>query len=210
MIFTVTLPALNTLVQVGTRRAEESAFLARASMECRSKLAEVTVGAEAMETTDWVNFPDMANWSWKVTAVDGDVEGLMQVQVTVKFDPGNNPVQATLSQWVIDPAKRGSTQDRAILKSMDDQNAQPATPSDPETGTTGSGTTGTTGATTPGAGTTGSTGAGATAPSGTTGGGTSGAGATGGRSTGGATGGATGGGTGGGTTGGTTGKGGTK
>ena len=141
VIFALTLPALNTLVQVGTQRAEESAYLSRASMECRGKLAEVTVGAQPMETTDWTGFdqPDMVNWSWKLTANDGDVDGLKQVQVSVKFDPGANPTQVTLSQYIIDPAThRGSTLDRMILKAHDDANAQAATPSTDDSGTTGS------------------------------------------------------------------------
>lgn len=116
VIFTVTLPALNALVQIGTQRAVDSANLARASMECRSKLAEITVGAEDLNSTDWAPMPD-ANWSWKMNVTGGDVDGLKQVQVCVKFDNGAAPVQVTLSQFIIDPAMRGSTQDRALLSS---------------------------------------------------------------------------------------------
>lgn len=116
-IFTLTLPALVALVQIGARRAVESSQLARASMECRSKLAEVTVGAEALDGTDWTPLLD-ANWYWKLEVSGGAVDGLNQVQVSVKFDDGANPVRVTLSQMVIDPANRGSTQDRAILSSL--------------------------------------------------------------------------------------------
>ncbi len=222
VIFALTLPALNTLVTMGTQRAEESAYLSRASMECRSKLAEVTVGAAPMETTDWTPFtdmPDMTNWTWKLTANNGDVDGLKQVQVSVKFDPGTSPVQVTLSQYVIDPASRGSTLDRMILKNQDAANAQAATPSTDDSSTTATGTAATTGAATSGA--TGATGTTKTGTGATTGGATSGSGAagrsttgaaTGGATSSGATGGATGGATSSGTTGratsGTTGKGG--
>jgi Tfp pilus assembly protein PilV len=121
VIFTLTLPALHTLVQMGTRRAEQSAYLAKASLECRSKLAEIAVGAEAMESTGWTELVDAdgnaePNWFWKVNAVQGDVDTLMQVQVTVKFEPnGALAAQASLSQMLLDPMSRGSTQDRGLI-----------------------------------------------------------------------------------------------
>lgn len=114
VIFLLALPALNTLVQIGTRRAEETHFLAKASMECRSKLAEVTVGAEPLDPVEWSPLPD-ANWFWRLDVADGEVNGLKQVQVTVKFDPGTSPVQVTLSSMILDPVMRGSTQDRGLL-----------------------------------------------------------------------------------------------
>jgi len=122
VIFTLALPALNALMLVGSRLASESALMSRASIECRSKLAEITVGAESMSTTDWTPLPDPsnpanANWYWKANVVDGDVDGIKQVQVSVKYEiPGSNPeMRVSLSAMIMDPMDRGSTQDRGIL-----------------------------------------------------------------------------------------------
>lgn len=134
VVFTLTLPALVTLVQIGARRAEESAFLSRASLECRSKMAELAVGAEPLEATDWTPLPE-PNWFWKAEVGSGAIDGLTEIQVSVKFDPGSNPIRVTLAQIVIDPARRGSTQDRAILmsiaESLANSGSMPPTQSDP-------------------------------------------------------------------------------
>lgn len=114
VIFMVTLPALTSLIALGTDHAEQARFLAQASLECRSKLAEVTVGAEPFDSTDWVEMSDPF-FFWKMEASDGEVTGLKQVQVSVKYENGGTMVQASLSQYVLDPANRGSTQDRGLL-----------------------------------------------------------------------------------------------
>ena len=176
-IFTLTLPALVALVQIGARRAVESSQLARASMECRSKLAEVTVGAEALDGTDWTPLLD-ANWYWKLEVSGGAVDGLNQVQVSVKFDDGANPVRVTLSQMVIDPANRGSTQDRAILSSLANSagGSGSSSAADPAatTGSTGTTAAGATAAPTTGTGATAAPAAGATRGGGGSGTGTGG------------------------------------
>jgi hypothetical protein len=170
VIFTLTLPALNTLVVVATQRAEETAYLSVATMICRSVLAEAMVGAGALDTVDWTPSELDANYHWKMHASNIDVDNVKEVQVWVKYDVGSGPIiQVTLSQMIIEPDNRGSTQDRGLIDAaLAASGVLPQTGSSTEaaaSGATGAATSGTTGATT---GTTGATSSGAAAP--TTGG----------------------------------------
>jgi Tfp pilus assembly protein PilV len=153
VIFTLTLPALITLVQLGTLRANKAAFLSIASQECRSKLDEVMVGAEPLESVDWTPLTE-PNWFWKLQAVDGSIDNITEAQVSVKLDiPGSSgpEVLVTISQWIIDPSMRGSTQDRGLIDAAlgtTSSSSSSSTGTGTSTGTTGTGTTGT-GGTTP-------------------------------------------------------------
>lgn len=191
VIFTLTLPALNTLVIVGTQRAEETAYLSVATMLCRSILAEAMVGAGPMDTSDWSPSEMDPNYHWKMNAADTNVDNVRQVQVWVKYDVGMGPIiQVTLSQMMIEPDNRGSTQDRGLIDAaLAAAGVLPQTSSASTTTTPAASTGSTATGATSGAATTGSTGA-------ATGGATGGV-ATSGAATGGA-GGATGGGGGGG------------
>jgi type II secretion system protein I len=152
VIFTLTLPALHTLVQMGTRYAEQSAFVSLASMKCSSQLAEVMVGAESLDSSDWTPFPAPdTNWSWKVNASDSDVDNLLQVQVSVKYEvAGSNPIQVSLCRMMMDPANRGSTQDRGIIDAALAASGATSSSSSSSSSSTGAAATGSTGATTTG------------------------------------------------------------
>jgi len=166
VIFTLTLPALNALVVMGTQRAEETAYLSVATMLCRSVLAEAMVGARELDTVDWTPSDLDLNYHWKMQASDYDVDNVKQVQVWVKFDVGAGPiVQVTLSQLIIEPDNRGSTQDRGLIDAaLAASGVLPQTGSatSSSTASTGAATSGTTGSTSTGS--TGSTSSGATAP----------------------------------------------
>ena len=153
VIFTLTLPALNALVEMGSRFANDAGMLSLASMKCSSQLAEAMVGALPLESTDWTPM-DEPNWFWKLSASDTDVENVMQVQVSVKYEaPNTLPVQASLCRMVLDPDNRGSTIDRALIDAA--IVAAGGSTSSSSATTSGTGTTGTTGST--GAATTGGT-----------------------------------------------------
>jgi Tfp pilus assembly protein PilV len=115
-IFVMTLPALNALVLLGMQRAEETKIMTMASLQCRSKMAEIMCGAAPFSNSDWSALDD-PNWQWKADASGASgVAGLQTIQVSVKLDLGNGqPYQQTLIQMVLDPSSRGSTQDRYLL-----------------------------------------------------------------------------------------------
>lgn len=115
VIFLVAYPALNTLVQMGTFRAEEAQYVAQASLHCRSKLAELSVGAEPLEGTDWTPLGELPNWSWRAEVTPAELANLHAVQVWVKFETGGRPIETTMSRFLLDPSVRGSTQDRGLI-----------------------------------------------------------------------------------------------
>jgi hypothetical protein len=115
-IFVMTLPALNALVQYGTERAEETQVLALASLQCRSKMAEVQAGSVPMTSADWAPLDD-PNWYFRIDAGNASgITGMNTIQVWVKLDAGGRSFESTLIQMVLDPAQRGSTLDRAQLE----------------------------------------------------------------------------------------------
>ena len=129
VIFVVTLPALNALLQIGTERAEEAQIITLASLQCRSKLAEVAAGALPMESADWAPLED-PNWSWRIDASDASgVSGMKTIQVWVKLEVARRNYQTTLIQMVLDPAIRGSTQDRGLMDSSSMTNMSTTEPS---------------------------------------------------------------------------------
>ena len=144
-IFVMTLPALNALVLLGMQRAEETRILATASLMCRSKMAEIGSGSVPFASSDWSALDD-PNWQWKADAGNASgVAGMQTVQVSVKLDNGSGVnYEQTLVQMVLDPAQRGSTQDRYLLDPTASTSAQSSsTTNSSGTAATGTAATGT-------------------------------------------------------------------
>ena len=85
-IFVMTLPALNALVLLGVQRAEEAKILAIASLQCRSKMAEIAAGAAPLDGNDWAAIDDSnPNWQWRSEATSpSGISGMKLVQVWVE------------------------------------------------------------------------------------------------------------------------------
>jgi type II secretion system protein I len=129
-IFLFSLVAISRLIDQGVDQAVELDLRAQASMIAQSKLAEVTSGAIGLTGQESQLEEDSA-WTWKLDAEADTIPGLYRVKVTVTREDRGNKIEVTLSQYVLDPTKRGGTDASAI--GTDD------------TSTTGSTTTPTTG-----------------------------------------------------------------
>lgn len=129
-IFLFSLVAISRLIDQGVDQAVELDLRAQASMIAQSKLAEVTSGAIGLTGQESQLEEDSA-WTWKLDAEADTIPGLYRVKVTVTREDRGNKIEVALSQYVLDPTKRGGTDASAI--GTDD------------TSTTGSTTTPTTG-----------------------------------------------------------------
>ena len=131
-IFLISLVAIWQLVLLGSDRALDVKLQARTSIVCQSKLAEAMIGPDPpIATNSYTNITDPGNedlmYKTEVNEYPG-VTGLYEVRVWVKADLSNGRMfESHLSQLVLDPTIRGSTQDPPIL-------AQAGTPTqDPTT-----------------------------------------------------------------------------
>ena len=117
VIFVLTLPSLIVLVELGMTRAEETRNLSLGSLKCRSKLAEITIGAESSDAGGWTAFGTETNWYWRVETTSPGVDNVKTVQVWAKFDAGQGgqTYETTITQMILDPSFRGSTQDRSLI-----------------------------------------------------------------------------------------------
>ena len=114
-IFLISVIAILQLVLMGGERAMDVRLQTRTSMRCQSKIAEVTIGAQALSDTGYANFEADADkdLQWRMEAKQvPDVAGLWVVNVWVKADlPTGKTVESSVSQMVVDPMIRGTTFD---------------------------------------------------------------------------------------------------
>ena len=114
-IFLMSLVAIWQLLLLSGDRALDVKLLARTSMVCQSKLAEVMIGAEPPNSTSgYTSLPDEANkdLQWKMEVQSSDVANLYNVKISVKAElPNGRIFESHLTQMVLDPAVRGSTLD---------------------------------------------------------------------------------------------------
>jgi len=152
-IFMGGVSALYQLIQNASYRAIRVDWKAQASLRCQSKMAELTVGVQALESTDMQQFEDDEAWQWR-TQVDEEFAGLYRVYVEVQRElPNGEVIKSDLTQMLLPPTMRGSSLDVASTPGAT-TTTPPATKSssDMSTGSTGSTTgTGATGATAPAA-----------------------------------------------------------
>jgi len=128
--------AISGLVDLATGQAREIRDRSVAVQKCQSKMAEVVAGAVPLSDNSGT-FDEDPEWEWSITAVPADAVNLYNVTVTVRrAGAAENAPSVTLSQIVLDPTARGSTQDTPETTAT--------TPTDSGTGTSGT-TTPTTG-----------------------------------------------------------------
>jgi hypothetical protein len=107
--------AIYQLVSMGTDRAIDVKYYARASMLCQSKLEELKFGAEPMTGGGPTAFKEDgdADYQYEIHVENGEIDGLKKVRVTVKREKTDGrAVEVSLSRLVLDPTFRGTTFDK--------------------------------------------------------------------------------------------------
>jgi type II secretion system protein I len=113
-IFLFSIVAIAHLVSLSTDRAVQAQYRQQAAFLCQSKLAEIAAGAEPLSSQGGVPLAEDSSWQWSSSCTESEVPGLWQVTVTVSRPVrGDQPLEVSLSQFVLDPAMRGSTTDPA-------------------------------------------------------------------------------------------------
>lgn len=130
-IFLFSLVAISRLIEIGVDQAVEMDLRGQAVMLAQTKLAEVVAGATSLNGVGESELDDEPGWKWSMTVEQDTAPSLYKVQVKVMRDHPSGPIEVTLSQYVLDPQKRGSSDATAIGTD--------------QTGTTTNSTNGTTG-----------------------------------------------------------------
>jgi general secretion pathway protein I len=107
--------AIYQLVSMGTDRAIDVKYYARASMLCQSKLEELKFGAEPLTGGGPTAFKEDgdADYQYEIHVENGEIDGLKKVRVTVKREKTDGrTVEVSLGRLVLDPTFRGTTFDK--------------------------------------------------------------------------------------------------
>ena len=107
--------AIYQLVSMGTDRAIDVKYHARASMLCQSKLEELKLGAEPLNGVGPTAFKEEgdAPYQYEIKIEEGEVKEIKKVQVTVRREKADGrTVEVSLSRFILDPAVRGNTFDK--------------------------------------------------------------------------------------------------
>jgi general secretion pathway protein I len=110
------LLAMTVFSQMLIRNGEITRDIQRQNLAtrlCQSKLAEVVAGVVPLSTQSDAPCEDDPDYTWSMTADNGSVAGLWNVTVVVtrQSADADNPIQASLTEMVLDPSIVGSTQD---------------------------------------------------------------------------------------------------
>jgi general secretion pathway protein I len=111
-IFLLAIVAIGRLVVLAGEQALDVKLQSQAAQIAESKLAEIAVGAVALESQSEVPVEEDPDWLWSL-----DVPGLWNVTVRVlRMRPeGTLGEYCSLSQMILDPSLRGSTQDTVTI-----------------------------------------------------------------------------------------------
>lgn len=108
-IFLMALVPVWRLVSIGGERALDVAHQAQASLLCQGKMDCVKCGAEQLNGGGNVDIGNLT-WNYTIESSPADVTNLYLVKITAKVDrKDGKTIEATLTQFVLDPAQRGST-----------------------------------------------------------------------------------------------------
>src|SRR5262245_49838094 len=118
-ILLLAIVAISGLMILGGQHAEQVRFEEEAVQIAEAKLAEFVAGALPLESQGDTPLDEDPSWSWAVDCEAGSVENLWNVTVRVsRPGPDGTPIDyCTLSQMILDPAQRGSTQDAVTMAS---------------------------------------------------------------------------------------------
>jgi prepilin-type N-terminal cleavage/methylation domain-containing protein len=112
-IFLIGLVGIGQLITMSGDRALEVQQQSQATRLCQSKMAEVVSGVISLTSQAETPFDEDPDWNWSIDAEQqGDAANLWTVKITVT--PANKTgrkMETSLTQFVFDPAQRGSTLD---------------------------------------------------------------------------------------------------
>ncbi len=102
------LAILSEVARTAMWNAGRTRDLAQAQLLCESKLAEILAGIEPAEPISGASLEtgQSPDWLYSIEIAPLDVEGLIEVRVTVEQDlpPERRPVRCTLVRWMVDPS----------------------------------------------------------------------------------------------------------
>ena len=102
------LAILSEVARTAMWNAGRTRDLAQAQLLCESKLAEILAGIEPAEPISGASLEtgQSPEWLYSIEITPLDVEGLVEVRVTVEQDlpPEKRPVSCTLVRWMVDPS----------------------------------------------------------------------------------------------------------
>ena len=102
------LAILSEVARTAMWNAGRTRDLAQAQLLCESKLAEILAGIEPAEPISGASLEtgQSPEWLYSIEIAPLDVEGLIEVRVTVEQDlpPEKRPVRCTLVRWMVDPS----------------------------------------------------------------------------------------------------------
>jgi Tfp pilus assembly protein PilV len=134
-ILLFSIVAIMQLISMGSDRALDVQHQAIGSMLAQRKMAELMVGATPLGSSGYTAFTDegMENWQWKVDATQNSINGVWNVEVSVKYEApdanGDNAPTVQLGQMVLDPTLRGSTLDAPPVQTANNSSSSSSTPS---------------------------------------------------------------------------------
>lgn len=124
--------AIAQLISLANERANDVQREAQGSLLCQRKLAEAIIGPSAPGATSYTDFPEdeaLDGWQWKMD-VTSNIDGLYDVQVSVKFDGGDgSSIEVQLGQMILDPTIRGSNLDPRATQGTGSSSSSSTTPS---------------------------------------------------------------------------------
>ena len=115
-IFFMAWVGIARLVGMASDQALDARLQTEALQLAQTKLAEVMAGVQPLETqSDTPIDPSEApnqqdGWTWAVDCNPGDILNLWTVQVRVKWAANGRTTQVALTQVILDPSVRGTTQ----------------------------------------------------------------------------------------------------
>jgi type II secretion system protein I len=126
-ILLFSMVALSQLISLGSDRAMEVQQISLGTMLAQRKLAEFSIGAIPPSSVGYTPFEEdgMSDWQWKLEVDGNSINGLYNVQVSVKFAPQDAPPGLTieLGRMALDPTLRGSNQDPPVAQQSSDSSS---------------------------------------------------------------------------------------
>jgi Tfp pilus assembly protein PilV len=115
-IFLMAVVVIGQLVTMGGERALEVDQQSEATMLCQSKLSELASGALPLSSQSDQAFDEAPDYKYSIDCSQNNVSNLWNVTVTVMRERSDGTkIQTTLSQMLLDPSVRGSSQDTVSI-----------------------------------------------------------------------------------------------
>ena len=107
-IFLFAFVAIGRLVDISIDQAIEVDYQADAVRLAQSKLAEVSAGIVPMQSAGETPIEEDPDYKWSAEIANSSIPNLFTVTVTISRDrPGREPFTVSLTQMLLDPAKKG-------------------------------------------------------------------------------------------------------